>query len=183
MVTEMPFSNGPDFLGINPQKAVLNEICEAFCNTNFSFCRRSNHTTWNPKSYNLQNKSHNLHPKRASKLIMELYSYILSKSFEFHFSDEQELALNEWLIMEHQLASSKSNWFAISPIIKRMGLVVIKISMIIATIRAWESNNQEEQLAINSDDFDIVMQLCRVYFQHAGLDFVALIIILRYSRS
>ena len=85
--------------------------------------------------------------------------------------------------MEHQLASSKSNWFAISPIIKRMGLVVIKISMIIATIRAWESNNQEEQLAINSDDFDIVMQLCRVYFQHAGLDFVALIIILRYSRS
>lgn len=111
---------------------------------------------------------YNHRQQQASEQILTLYNYTERNSFEFKLTEEQLLALNETLTEQMELAKSNDNWTAISPIIKRVGQTAFKLSMIIATVRAWESKIQGGILTISADDFNIVMQLMHVYFQHAS---------------
>jgi len=100
--------------------------------------------------------------------ILNLYGYIRNRAFEFSLSEEQLLAMNEWLSGQSAIASASDNWMAINPIIKRMGQVCFKLSMIVASMRAWETNYEGRKLSIGADDFDVVMKLLAVYFKHAA---------------
>ena len=104
----------------------------------------------------------------TAQRILNLYGYTKNRSFEFSLNEEQLLAMNDWLSEQSKIASTSDNWTAINPIIRRMGHVCFKLSMVMATVRAWEVNYEGQELSINADDFDVVMKLLTVYFKHAA---------------
>lgn len=110
-------------------------------------------------------KAHRSRQHQAHEKISELYEYLKSKQFEFVFRPEQLLAINSW--HEDKLESVDRNHSAVTdPIIKRVQLSILKLSMILAVLRAWEANSQSGTLFLEADDFDAVMKLAGVYLAH-----------------
>ena len=104
----------------------------------------------------------------VSAMVMDLHRYATARSFELVLNEEQLLAVNEWLSEETEIAKDKDTWSVISPIIRRIGQVVFKLSMILATLRAWECKSNGGLISTSADDFDIAMKLAKVYYMHAA---------------
>lgn len=100
-----------------------------------------------------------------SREVLEMVNFLKSHPTEFNLSKSQWKMLNEAfkkLMEETNLMFGKE---ALS-IVKRMGLVCFRISMILSAIRKFEEKNLETKLVCKEDDFQIAIWLAEIYFQH-----------------
>lgn len=101
------------------------------------------------------------------KAVEEFYKFVSSKTYEYTLLEEQQEAMQGWLRdLSETIVTQKGD--NIRPIIRRMGQIVCKISMILATVRAWECNQNEGTLIATADDFDAAIKISMVYFEHAS---------------
>jgi hypothetical protein len=54
-----------------------------------------------------------------------------------------------------------------SSIVKRLGLIMFRITMILTAIRKFEGGNKSTKVFCTDQDFDTAMQLSKVYIDHS----------------
>lgn len=108
-----------------------------------------------------------LEQQKYSSQIMALYNYLQEHPFEFRWTEEQLLALNE--TFASKLASvTGSGSSAVAAIIKRLGEACCRLTMVLTAVKTWEQQRTETQVYCSDEDFDIAMQLTDVFLQHGS---------------
>jgi hypothetical protein len=104
--------------------------------------------------------------EKLSRKVKLLYDFLSENPTTFELSPEQWDRLNrtcaEWL---HQV--TVFNGDEASSIVKRLGLIMFRIAMILSAIRKFERKDYSLKVLCADSDFDIAIRLSQVYLDHS----------------
>ena len=121
---------------------------------------------WN----NLEGENIESYYKRVSyftEQINSFHEFCSKHSYEFSFTEEQYDAFNSRFGDQFSSTNQDAETVIFNSIVVRMQIHVIRLAMVLATLRAWQSNFVESRLLLTADDFDSIMRIGTVYMEHA----------------
>ena len=110
------------------------------------------------------------HFTNLSATVHELIQYLNQSPTTVYLSDEQWQILNDtcgqWLLEVTTFTSESAG-----SIVKRLGLILYRLTMIFTAIRKFESQSTATELTCNDVDFNSALQLANLYLKHSLLMF------------
>ena len=110
------------------------------------------------------------HFTNLSVSVHELVQYLNQSPTTIYLSDEQWQILNDtcgkWLLEVTTFTSESAG-----SIVKRLGLILYRLTMIFSAIRKFENQSNATELICNDVDFNSALQLADFYLKHSLLMF------------
>jgi len=116
-----------------------------------------------PKAWNINLTDHF---QRLSQKVNELVLFLTNYPTTFDLSEKQWEALNASFTKTLKDVTTFTADEAGS-IVKRLGLILYRIAMILTTIRKFENNDTSINVICNDTDYNIATQLADIYLQHS----------------
>lgn len=107
---------------------------------------------------------------QLSVTVYEMRSYLKRNPTNFLLSKKQWETLNESFTSMLSDVTIFNSHNAAS-IVKRLGLLLYRIAMILTTIRKYESNSKETDCLCTDEDFQLSLRLSRLYLRHSLIMF------------
>jgi hypothetical protein len=107
---------------------------------------------------------------QLSVTVYEMKSYLKRNPTNFILSKKQWETLNESFTSMLSDVTIFNSHNAAS-IVKRLGLLLYRIAMILTSIRKYESNSKETDCLCTDEDFQLSLRLSRLYLRHSLIMF------------
>lgn len=108
------------------------------------------------------------HFKQLSKRVFDMVQFLESSPTVIHLSD------NQWQQLDYLFESYLKDFDEIaggdaSSVVKRMGLILYRICMVLTAIRKFENGDLSENVTCEDVDFNIALELSDIFIQHSLL--------------
>ncbi|NEM99461.1 DUF3987 domain-containing protein [Pontibacter burrus] len=106
------------------------------------------------------------HFAQLSERVLAMVEYLEDSPSAFHLTNQQWSTLNDtftmWLKEVHGYFEGDA-----SSIVKRLGLILFRIAMIMTCLRKYEQNSKDLNITCTDEDFNLAFELVKVYKEHA----------------
>jgi hypothetical protein len=132
----------------------------------FIFYTFKSNIAWRDVSPSLERPNLNEHFESLSNKVLEIIEYLERYPTVFLLSNEQWEKLNKqcskWLYEVSTFVSEDA-----TSIVKRIGLILFRIAMILTCLRKFESEDKSQNVPCEDVDFDTALLMTDVYLKHS----------------
>lgn len=100
---------------------------------------------------------------RHQALVLDLFDYVRKNPFHFDFTAEQKQKHDDFFEKQTKALDGDEHFFAS---VKRQGLVVFRLAMILTCIRQWEEKSSVTNRTCHDIDFESALAITEVFIEH-----------------